>query len=93
MKRKVFILLTIVCSFLVGVFVDGCANDEQKEELEDIVIQTSNHREDGNLTMYDQDGNEYLRFDGIIHIDSDGSNGQPIKVRVYQNESEDYEFD
>ena len=43
--------------------------------------------------MVDPDGNDYLQFNGIIHIESDGSNGKPIKIMIYQNESEDYEFD
>lgn len=87
--------------FIAGLFIftatlglTGCSGSEKKvETLEQIHISVSDKREDGSLTMVDPDGNNYLQFNGIIHIESDGSNGKPIKIMIYQNESEDYEFD
>ena len=87
--------------FIAGLFIftatlglAGCSGSEKKaESLEPINISVSDKREDGSLTMVDPDGNNYLQFNGIIHIESDGSNGKPIKIMIYQNESEDYEFE
>lgn len=86
--------------FIAGLFIfaatlglAGCSGSEKKAELlEPISISVSDKREDGSLTMVDPGGNNYLQFNGIIHIESDGSNGKPIKIMIYQNESEDYEF-
>lgn len=85
--------------FIAGLFIftatlglAGCSGSEKKvESLEPINISVSDKREDGSLTMVDPDGNNYLQFNGIIHIESDGSM-EPIKIMIYQNESEDYEF-
>lgn len=80
--------------FAATLGLTGCSENEKKAEpLEPIHISVSDKREDGSLTMVDPDGNNYLQFNGIIHIESDGSNGKPIKIMIYQNESEDYEFD
>lgn len=66
--------------------------DNQTEKLKPLTIDISDKRQDGSLTMVDTEGNNYLQFDGIIHIENDGSNGEPIKIVVYQNEAENYEF-
>lgn len=91
MKHKGIIIGIILIASVIG-FSIGCTKTEKKEPLKKITIETTTKREDGSLTMYDPDGSEYLRFNGVIHIENDGSNGQPIEIKVYQNESEDYEF-
>ena len=56
--------------------------DNQTEKLKPLTIDISDKRQDGSLTMVDTEGNNYLQFDGIIHIENDGSNGEPIKIVV-----------
>lgn len=92
MKIKIiaglFIFTAVFCLASCG----SKGNQTKTEKLEPLTIDIPDKRQDGSLTMVDTEGNNYLQFDGIIHIKNDGSNGEPIKIVVYQNEAENYEF-
>lgn len=78
------------------ILASGCANNKDYPEpqvhAKDIEITIPDKRSDGQLTIIDSDGREYLHYNGKIHINNDGSDGNPIDIVVYTNESDEHEF-
>ena len=95
MKTKIVAGLFIFAAVFCFTSCESKGNEDNQTKIEKIkplTIDIPDKRQDGSLTMVDTEGNNYLQFDGIIHIKNDGSNGEPIKIVVYQNEAENYEF-
>lgn len=93
--RNIFLVLLLV---VVIYLLTGCgpkkeySEKQTRDDIDNLVIDVPESRQDGVLDIYDPDGVQYLHYYGKIHIDNDGTNGQAIKVTVYMNESEEYEF-
>lgn len=96
MNKKVLKTVLTAMAFLSVFLLSGCANSndypEPQAKAKNIEIKVPSKRDDGQLIIIDSDGREYLQFNGKIHIKNDGSDGNPIDIVIYTNESEGNEF-
>lgn len=96
MYKKIYKPLIAGIVLTPAILVSGCANSkdypEPQTHAKDIEITIPEKRDDGQLKMIDADGREYLQYNGKIHINNDGSDGNPIDIVIYTNESEGNEF-